>query len=450
MPMRAVVTDQAVGISTRFLENVISGYDGSDFMVRFWDGTRWGNTRDPRFVLVLNHPGALRQMFSAASELSFGEALVKGDFDLEGDIEAALELGDFLLRREQSIPERMRIGALLLKLPAGARSEARGGACLHGAVHSKGRDRAAVSYHYNISNDFYALWLDRRMVYSCAYFKTGLEDIDRAQEQKLEYICRKLHLQRGDHLLDLGCGWGGLMCYAALKFGVQAFGITLSQPQAELARARFREAGVADRCIVEVCDYRDLDPPQEYDKIVSVGMFEHVGGELLSEYFRRTWSVLRPGGVFLNQGIAASSTVIRPGPSFIDKYVFPEGDLVPLGATIQAAESCRFEVRDVESLREHYALTLRRWVRRLEAKRAEAVQATNEHVYRVWRLYMAGSAHAFRTGRLNVYQILLSKSEHGRANLPLTRADWYAPSGQLHSPVGSLPTTESRASSKSR
>ena len=432
MSMRAVITDQAVAISIRFLENVISGYDRDDFVVRFWDGTRWGNTRNPSFVLVLKHPGSLRQMFSAASELSFGEAFVNGDFDLEGDIEAAFALGDFLLQREQSLPERMRIGALLLKLPAGARPEAIGGARLLGAVHSKERDRSAISYHYNVSNDFYALWLDRRMVYSCAYFETGLEGIDRAQEQKLDYICRKLRLQRGDHLLDLGCGWGGLMCYAALKFGVRTFGITLSQPQAELARARFREAGVTGRCIVEVCDYRDIDPPQKYDKIVSVGMFEHVGEDLLSEYFRRAWSVLRPGGVFLNHGIALSPTVKRRGPSFIDKYVFPDGDLVPLGTMIQTAEACGFEVRDVESLREHYTLTLRRWVRRLEAKRDEAVQATNDQTYRVWRLYMAGSAHAFRTGRLNIYQVLLSKPEDGRAHLPLTRDDWYLTSRHLY------------------
>ena len=430
--MRAVVTDQAVNLSIRFLENVLSSYDCHNFMARFWDGSSWGNTRNPRFVMVLNHPGALRQMFSVASELSFGEAFVRGDFDLEGDIEAAFELGDYLLQREQSIPERMRIGALLLKLPAAAHTETSGGTQLRGAVHSRSRDRAAVTYHYDVSNDFYSLWLDRRMVYSCGYFKTGLEGINRAQEQKLEHICRKLRLRPGDHLLDLGCGWGGLMCYAALNFGVQAFGITLSQPQAEFARARFREAGVADRCIVEVCDYRDLDPPQEYDKIVSVGMFEHVGRDLLSEYFRQAWSVLRPGGVFLNHGIAASPTMTRRGPSFMDKYVFPDGDLVPLGTTIQVAESCRFEVRDVESLREHYALTLRRWVRRLEARRVEAVRETNEQAYRIWRLYMAGSAHAFCTGRLNLYQVLLSKPEHGTTHLPLTREDWYHTSHHSH------------------
>ena len=224
------------------------------------------------------------------------------------------------------------------------------------------------------------------------------------------------------------------MCYAALNFGVQAFGITLSEPQAELARARFRQAGVADRCKVEVCDHRDLDPPQEFDKIVSVGMFEHVGGDRLPDYFQRAWSILRPGGVFLNHGIAASPNVTRAGPSFIDRYVFPDGEVAPLGSTIPAAESGHFEVRDVESLREHYALTLRHWGRRLETNRSQAVKATNETVYRIWRLYMAGSAHAFRTGRLNLYQLLLSKPERGRTHLPLTREDWYGmdlrPSGR--------------------
>lgn len=425
MSMRTVSLDHEVSMAVRFLENVTAGYNRRDFAVRFWEGTHWGDFRHPRFVLVLRHPGSLRQMFTSASELSFGESFVRGDFDLEGDIEAAFELGDFLLQRQQSIAERMRIAALLMKLPNGSHTEQAGGPNLHGAVHSKARDRGAVSFHYDLSNDFYSLWLDRRMVYSCAYFRTGSEPIDQAQEQKLEYICRKLRLGKGDHMLDLGCGWGGLMCYAATKFGVQAFGITLSERQAELARAQFREAGVADRCRVEVCDYRDIDPPQEYDKIVSVGMFEHVGEGLLGEYFRRAWSVLRPGGVFLNHGIAASASNSRRGFSFIDKYVFPDGELVPLNTAIRAAETCGFEVRDVESLREHYTLTLRRWVQRLEQKRSKVVQATNEAAYRTWRLYMTGSAHSFQTGRLNLYQVLLSKPGHGKNDLPLTREDWY-------------------------
>jgi cyclopropane-fatty-acyl-phospholipid synthase len=314
----------------------------------------------------------------------------------------------------------------LRQLPDGTRAAEHGHSApeLSGALHSKQRDRRAVTYHYD-SNDFYALWLDRRLVYSCGYFKSAGDDLDTAQEQKLDYICRKLRLRRGDRILDLGCGWGGLLQYAAAKYGVEAFGITLSVPQAELARERFREAGVSDQCRVEVSDYRDLDLSQQYDKLVSIGMFEHVGKSLLPEYFSRAWALLRPGGVFLNHGIAASATFVRKGPSFVDKYVFPDGELVPIHRTLRVAEACGFEVRDVESLREHYMFTLRHWVRRLEANSDEARKIAGDVIYRVWRLYMSGSAHAFQTGRLNLYQTLLSKPDHGESRLPLTREDWY-------------------------
>jgi cyclopropane-fatty-acyl-phospholipid synthase len=343
---------------------------------------------------VLKHPGALRKMFTAPSELALGEAFIYDDFDIEGSIEAAFDPADYLLARERSVPEHLHLGRLLLRLPDEMRvSSGRSAPELQGAVHSRRRDRQAVSYHYNVSNDFYALWLDSRLVYSCGYFKSPQDDLELAQEQKLEYICRKLRLRRGDRLLDLGCGWGGLMQYAAAHYGVEAFGVTLSVPHAELARERFRQAGVSDQCRVEVSDYRDLDLSHQYDKIVSVGMFEHVGEALLPEYFGQAWALLRPGGVFLNHGIAASATFKRKGPSFADKYVFPDGELAPIHTTLSTAEARGFEVRDVESLREHYMLTLRHWVRRLEAKHEEARKITDDITYRVWRLYMAGSAH---------------------------------------------------------
>ena len=202
-------------------------------------------------------------------------------------------------------------------------------------------------------------------------------------------------------------------------------GITVSVPQAEVARGRLRAAGLNDCCRVEVSDYRDIDRELQYDKIVSVGMFEHVGEAHLPEYFSRAWDLLRPGGVFLNHGISYSATYRRRGPSFSDRYVFPDGDLVPISTSLRAAELSGFELRDVESLREHYALTLHHWVQRLEAHQAEARRITDDITYRIWRLYMAGSAHGFRTGRLNIYQVLLSKPLHGHSGLPLTRADWY-------------------------
>jgi len=297
---------------------------------------------------------------------------------------------------------------------------------LRGARHSKERDRQAVTYHYNRSNDFYALWLDSRMVYSCAYFTTPDDDIDIAQERKLDYISRKLRLRPGERLLDIGCGWGGLVIYAAQHYGVESYGITLSEPQAEFAQKRIEEAGLTGKCKVEVRDYRDVHEADSFDKIVSVGMFEHVGEALLPTYFKQAWQLLHPGGVFLNHGIASDSfDEAHAKTSFVNHYVFPDGELLPINTTLRAAETSGFEVRDVESLREHYTLTLRHWVQRLEAHAEEARKLTNDVTYRVWRLYMSGSAHAFKAGTNNIYQTLLAKPDRGDSGLPLTRTDWY-------------------------
>ena len=265
------------------------------------------------------------------------------------------------------------------------------------------------------------------MVYSCAYFATPDDDLDTAQERKLEYICRKLRLRPGERLLDIGCGWGGLVIYAAQRYEVEAYGITLSQPQAELAQQRIQEAGLTEHCRVEVRDYRDINEANSFDKIVSVGMFEHVGEKLLPTYFRQAWHLLRPGGVFLNHGIASDTTLqAQQGTSFVSTYVFPDGELVPVSSTLRAAEVSGFEVRDVESLREHYTLTLRHWLRRLESNADEARRLTSDITYRIWRLYIAGSAYSFQIGRNNIYQALLTKPDEGESCLPLTRGDWYA------------------------
>jgi cyclopropane-fatty-acyl-phospholipid synthase len=417
--------DKDVQNALSILKELTAGYPHLDFSVRLWDGTQWGNLDKPSFTLVLNHPGALRKMFASPSELTLGTSFIKNDFDIEGNIQDIYDFGYFLLDRHFTIADKLRLESSLRKLPTDTYPNVRQHlADLDGVLHSQDRDRRAISYHYDISNDFYKLWLDQRMVYSCAYFLSPEDSLDQAQEQKLDYICKKLRLQKGEKFLDLGCGWGGLIMYAAENYGVHALGITNSVQQAELAQEHIHAACLADRCEVQVLDYRALDKDRQFDKIASVGMFEHVGEKLLPEYFQCAWNHLRPGGVFLNHGIASSATYKRKGPSFIDKYVFPDGELVPLSTSLAAAESCGFEIRDVESLREHYTLTLNHWVRRLEAKADEAKKNAGESIYRIWRLYMSGAAHAFSIGRVNVYQVLLSRTDHGFSGLPLTREDW--------------------------
>lgn len=420
--------DKAARLTRRILTELFGSEGRPEVGVRLWDGTPWPDDTPRAATIVLKHPGALRSMFLPATELNLAEAYLYDDFDIEGQIEAVFDLAEMLNRDGPGLLEKLGLARDLLRLPSGPKREhgRRGRAKLGGERHSIERDRQAVRYHYDVSNDFYALWLDQRMVYSCAYFASPDEDLDTAQERKLDYLCRKLRLQPGQRLLDVGCGWGGLVIHAARHYGVDATGITLSQPQADLANERIAAAGLADRARVQVRDYREVDEPGGYDALVSVGMFEHVGAALLPTYFEQAWRLLKPQGVFLNHGIAAAFGQRPERGDFSNTYVFPDGELVPISTTLQAAEAARFEVRDVESLREHYALTLRHWVRRLEARHDEALQYVDEPTYRVWRLFMSGSAHGFDHGRLNVYQsLLVRQDEQGRSGLPLTRADWY-------------------------
>jgi len=427
---QTTLSDPAAERTKRLLEAVFGSYIGDQVAVRLWDGAQWPDAAPRAATIVLKHPGALRQMFLPGSELGLAEAYLYDDFDVEGEIEAVFALADHIANRTSSLMQRVRLALDLLRLPAGDGREQgrRGRATLRGRQHSVQRDREAVRYHYDVSNDFYALWLDQRMVYSCAYFEDASEDLDTAQARKLDYLCRKLRLQPGQRLLDLGCGWGGLVMHAAQHYGADATGITLSQPQADLANERIAAAGLADHCRVWVRDYREMASTERYDALVSVGMFEHVGQALLPTYFARAYALLEPGGVFLNHGIA-NTVADQPmsGPNFSDTYVFPDGELVPISTSARIAEEAGFEVRDVESLREHYALTLRHWVRQLEAKHEQALTYVDEPTYRVWRLFMSGSAHGFTVGRLNVYQTLLVRpDDDGNSGLPLTRAAWYA------------------------
>jgi cyclopropane-fatty-acyl-phospholipid synthase len=428
-PYERTQNDKTMNQTFVLLEKVFSSEVTEKVGIRLWNGTSWPDDKKRPAMIVLKHPGALRNMFLPGNEVGLGEAYLRDDFDIEGDIETVFEIVETLTQKAARGLRNLEIAWGLLRLPGGNKktSAKRNRARLTGKPHSLERDRQAIAYHYNVSNQFFALWLDKNLVYSCAYFISPDDDLDTAQDQKLDYICRKLRLKPKQRLLDVGCGWGGLVMHAAKHYKVDATGITLSQPQADLANKRIEKVGLVDQCRVYVQDYRQTASFEEYDALVSVGMFEHVGASLLSTYFSQAFQLLKPGGVFLNHGIAKRATdKPRREPTFSETYVFPDGEVVPIHVTLRAAEKAGFEVRDVESLREHYALTLRNWVDRLETNHEQAIQFVKESTYRIWRLFMSGSAYGFSTGFNNVYQTLLVKpNERGKSGLPLTRRDWY-------------------------
>ena len=445
-------SDDVVAHARRVVAALFGPPAQRQFDVKYWDGTveRGSATVPSPFRLVVARPGALRRMLLPPSELSIVEAYISGDVDVEGDLAKTMTLADAINTRLRSPSVLGSLARDLIALPRHDRStsEVRNRRAderveAAGARHEPKRDRAAIQYHYDVGNDFYRLWLDDRMVYSCAYFERPGATLDEAQEAKLDHVCRKLRLSEGERFLDVGCGWGALVMHAARHYGVQAVGITLSEEQRALATERVAEAGLDRAVHVELRDYRDAPSLGPFDKIASVGMVEHVGGERLSEYFSAAAKALKPGGLFLNHGIVRVGGSREPGwrerlerrvwrrDAFIEKYVFPDGRLEHYDALVSAAEAAGFETRDVESLREHYTLTLEHWVERLERCRKEAIEIVGDATYRVWRLYMTASMHGFATGRLNVLQTLLAKPANGRANLPLTRKDLYMGSDSI-------------------
>jgi len=397
--------------------------------VRFWDGSELpavdGDPSHP--AVILRSPRALAHVVWRPGEMGIARAWVSGEVDVDGDIEDILSLrtrfeGLHLGPSELAllVKTARRLGALRGGKPPIPDAEFR----KEGRVHSLRRDRRAIRHHYDVSNEFYRLVLGPTMVYSCAYFADPSESVDVAQERKLELICRKLRLAEGERFLDVGCGWGSLVIHAAREHGARAVGVTISEAQAELARERVREEGLSDRVEIRLADYREIaDGP--YDKIASVGMYEHVGRDKLGEYFTRVRSLLRPGGLFLNHGISRVAPHVKRKPwasdaTFLSRYVFPDGELSLLGTVVEAAERAGFETRDDESLREHYALTLREWVRNLAANRERAIEIAGSDRERVWRLYMTGAALAFEAGEIGVHQTLFANpgAPHG---LPLVR-----------------------------
>lgn len=382
----------------------IGGYPAPS--MRAWTGEEWGDPDAPG-TIVLNRPGSLRSMLLPPSDLAAGEAYVFGDVDFEGDIFSIVEFGGRLADARPSVLSRLQFLRLLRRLPDDSNKQEELRPHLRGLRHSRRRDKVAVTHHYDTGNDFFAQFLDPQLVYSSAAFLSPTEILEQAQRRKLDLVCRKLQLEPGMRLLDVGCGWGSLVIHAAREYGVEATGITLSSEQAAAARKRVAASGVAHLVEILEQDYRELSG--EYDAVASVGMVEHVGRKELPNYFAGLRRVLKPGGQLLNHGIVTRDRHIRRiTPTFVNTYVFPDGELTTVDAIAGAAEGAGFEVRDVESLRSSYALTLRHWVANLELNRDEAIAAAGERVYRVWRLYMAGSAVAFERAAISVYQLLLT------------------------------------------
>lgn len=397
-----------------------------DFALELWDGTIIPAERSERFRLVIGEAGALRAAFRPPVDLNAGRAFAAGLLECRGDVEAGV---DALYKALESLRVRskLQILALLARMPT-AKLPALREAALRGRRHSVERDRAAIGFHYDQPVAFYRTFLGSELVYSCAYYDEGIETLEDAQLAKIDYILNKLRLSPGERLLDIGCGWGALVIRAAEKFGATAMGVTLSKAQAEESHRQIVERGLTDRASVHLLDYRQL-PEKSFDKIASVGMFEHVGRAKLPTYFDTAYKLLVPGGLFLNHGIAEQGRERKGSPAtgFIGHFVFPDGELVPVADALLCAEKTGFEIRDVENLREHYTRTLRAWVENLERHREEAIQATDETTYRVWRLYMAGSAQGFRTGRIGLFQALLAKpaSDGVVSAIPPTRRDLY-------------------------
>lgn len=419
---------------------------GSDTAVEIVlpDGTElYRSTRPPAGRIVLRDTSVLRSFAVPPSDIAAGRAYIEGGIETSDDVEAVFTALEVALDRLTPL-DWARAMPALVQLPVPTRdgdgdadSHARAAADLPGRPHSRERDRAAIAYHYDLPPEFFGLWLDREMTYSCAYFRTPDDSLDTAQLNKYDHIARKLALRAGERILDIGCGWGGFIRFCVREYGATAVGITLSEKQANYARERIEREGLAERCKVELRDYRDLAPLGTFDKAASIGMFEHVGARGMNAYFRAAYRALRPGGLFLNHGISwqmrrrsgvreAAAKVFAFRSSFMHRYVFPDGELLHVDDALTAAEAADFEVRDVENLREHYARTLRFWVERLNANADEARRLAGEAVVRTWRLYMAASARGFAVGRMGLVQMLLAKRElDGRAAVPPTRAALY-------------------------
>jgi cyclopropane-fatty-acyl-phospholipid synthase len=421
---RQFVLKGSANSAAPLLNAAFRNYTGPSFAIKFWDDSVWySEAEDFSFRLLLRTDDAWRALSSTPDEVSLGGKYVTGEIDVEGDLFMALRA---LPAIERSLLADLGSYAVKLSELRKRLVDQSSRALRWGAVHSKRRDSAAITYHYDKPSEFYVLFLGPSMVYSCAYFRDWRNDLNRAQRDKMDLICRKLDLKPHDRFLDIGCGWGSLVMHACEAYGVSSHGVSLSEEQVVFANRKIVERNYQTRCAVYLKDFRDLSHVRlQFDKIASVGMCEHVGLKNIDAYFREAYELLTPGGLFLNHGITRSASFSSKGPSFIDRYVFPDGELLTLSDMIHAAEDAGFEIRDVEDLREHYEETLHRWVEALSRNEREAVSITDRQTFRIWRLYMAGSAEAFRRGDIALHQLLLSKNDNGRSSATKVREDWY-------------------------
>jgi cyclopropane-fatty-acyl-phospholipid synthase len=378
-----------------------------------------GNFDQPRIEMTIRHPAAVPALL-APSLSSLGEAYVEGYLDISGSAQDLIAVAWQLARAgaEGDIGPTPRSGPVTRLLQRMA----------HASHHTKEGDHAAIQYHYDVSNAFYAEWLDPAMVYSCAYFEDGNESLELAQQKKIDHILAKLQLQPGQRLLDIGCGWGALVLRAASHWGARCVGVTLSENQFALASERVRAAGLQDRIEIRLQDYRDVSGP--FDRISSVGMFEHVGLQHLTEYFRHIHDLLTPDGWALNHGITSTDAhngeTHYGGGRFIDRYVFPQGELPHIGTVLTTLQEGGLEAVDVEGLRRHYALTLKLWSDAFEARTDRIKTQIDEKRWRIWRVYLVGSQWAFEQDQVSLYQVLCRRAGRSTQGQPWSRRWMYA------------------------